>query len=121
MTLKEEFEKEIADKYPENTISIIFEQSLDNYVNWLENKIIDSKRKSTGLFDKNEKLIHVGDIISYYGKILLVESDLVKGLLLKPINKPFRENFEYDSRSIIFAKEKIEVIGNIYENPELLK
>lgn len=38
-TLRQEFEKEISDKYPGQTLTILFEQRLENYVKWLENKL----------------------------------------------------------------------------------
>lgn len=40
MTLREQFEKEISDKYKGDTMMILFEQRLENYVKWLENKIL---------------------------------------------------------------------------------
>lgn len=43
MTLREQFEKEVSDKYFGQTIKILFEQRLENYVKWLENKINSSK------------------------------------------------------------------------------
>lgn len=43
MTLREQFEKDISDKYPGNTMMILFEQRLENYVKWLENLTINSE------------------------------------------------------------------------------
>lgn len=70
----------------------------------------------TGLTDKNGKKIFEGDIVS-----------------ITDINEKFicvweKHNFEYEfqSKTMSFGicgvhKDEIEVIGNIHDNPELLK
>jgi uncharacterized phage protein (TIGR01671 family) len=75
----------------------------------------------TGLKDKNKKEIFEGDILksilSYNGKekILIVYwSEPVAGFMLNDINHSFGWEFGLSFRTL-------EVIGNIYENPELLK
>lgn len=69
--------------------------------------------------DKNGKIIFGDDIIQYFSKKLLVEISLDNGISLLVLNKPFCDNFQYDSRSIITDTENIEVIGNIHDSPEL--
>lgn len=75
--------------------------------------------QSIGLNDKYGNEIYEGDIIRYYGKILLVEyiQELL-GFRLRVLNKPFIDNFTYDALSIFHAKEEIEIIDNIHKTPD---
>ena len=76
----------------------------------------------TGLKDKNEKLIYEGDII----KIKLFESKLY---VVKFIDGGYRlilcnsKKYFYIDITMLYSKEECmyEVIGNIYENFELIK
>ena len=69
----------------------------------------------TGLLDKGEKEIYEGDVINIYRQIIdKVNEDateLIENIVVK---------WDYEQLSALFY-DKIEVIGNIYENPELLK
>jgi len=64
----------------------------------------------TGLKDKNGKEIYEGDVVRWSGKVYLIEwHDKVAGFVMQN-NGIERPDVEFES----------EVIGNIYENPELL-
>ena len=70
----------------------------------------------TGLKDKNGKEIYEGDIIEQNDKIGEVTFANGKFQLYK--NVEFGSGFcDIDYRSVVY----VEIIGNIYKNPELLK
>lgn len=74
----------------------------------------------TGLHDKNGKEIYEGDIISNgYEKCIVVWVKEYAGFMLKLINKEY-EDKEWTNPMIDLRNDE-EVIGNIYENSDLLK
>ena len=66
-----------------------------------------------GSYDKNGKEVYEGDIVrDLYGSLYIVEWDIVK-IAFRGV--PARSVCKIDT---VYAHE-LEVIGNIYENPEL--
>lgn len=80
--------------------------------------------QSTGLLDKNGTEIFEGDVLSTYTDNLVIKRDNLLGFYVE-----VDEKREYFSEIVdieyldLFAKDfgvAVEVLGNIYENPELL-
>ena len=69
----------------------------------------------TGLKDENGNEIYEGDILDFNG--LIVEVRFVRGVFAFLVNGDLDKELCGDCRTDLFAK----VIGNIYDNPELLK
>ena len=76
----------------------------------------------TGLKDRNGKEIYEGDIVEY--------DDFSMGIYLTREQPKIRSEVRYNDRTcgfkitgkfFGFKGEKVEVVGNIYENPELLE
>jgi len=89
----------------------------------------------TGLFDKNKKEIYEGDLVYLYDIIWDDVKDTEKkrkrmfevywrvdGWHLKDKNgEQYDNGYTYDDWDDIVRWKELKVIGNIYENPELLK
>ena len=74
--------------------------------------------QSTGLFDKNNKEIFEGDIVLVLGSLYTVFYDNEKGSYRL---KPHDDRWNVDYMSNFSHGGNFEIIGNIYENPELLE
>ena len=71
----------------------------------------------TVFLDKNGKEIYEGDIVkSILGQVFFINFDY-GSFGAQHINT----NTRYSSATFSFHEKKFEIIGNIYENPELLK
>lgn len=72
----------------------------------------------TGLTDKNGKEIYEGDVVGH--DTVEYKDDFAE---VKFVDGCFYAEFRYDGRTWfeLVSRDRIIVIGNIYENPELLK
>nr|DAD94208.1 MAG TPA: YopX protein [Siphoviridae sp. ctbBv3] len=82
--------------------------------------------QSTGLRDKNGKEIFEGDIITDGHTLGILRNHQTLGFYM--VDEKGKENFLSDTvdtegfeEAKEFMKNSIEIIGNIYENPELLE
>lgn len=84
------------------------------------------KRQFTGLTDKNGKDIYEGDIIAYFYEETVIKGHLVseRGYSLNAVifhNSMFCIGIDNDFALGNWAEDDdLEIMGNIYENPELL-
>ena len=81
--------------------------------------------QSTGLFDRNNKEIFEGDIITNGKDVMCMKRHNTLGFYAEQKGKvefiadsAVLEEFEEDTKEIA---DILEIIGNIYENPELLE
>ena len=76
--------------------------------------------QSTGLKDKNGKEIFEGDILDYRGRKALVRwHGSYASFIYRFVDELQNRNTEW--KPLYLAYMKCEIIGNIYENPELLE
>lgn len=76
--------------------------------------------QSTGLKDKNGKEIFEGDIVDYKGRKALVSwHGSYASFIYRFVDELQKRNAEWNP--LCLAYMRCEVIGNIYENPELLE
>lgn len=104
---------------------VIVNFGMYNEADYNGTEIIDyTLMQSTGLFDKNGKEIFEGDVVNAY------DTDRNEGRIYKTTNLigivTYRENAFCLKQGNVLTdlwvhSEEVEVIGNIYENPELLE
>lgn len=76
--------------------------------------------QSTGLVDKNGKEIFEGDILDYKGRKALVRwHGSYASFIYRFVDE--LQNRKTEWKPLYLAYMKCEIIGNIYENPELLE
>ena len=73
--------------------------------------------QSTGLVDKNNKEIFEGDIVQFFDSLYTVFYDISEGSYRL---KPHDDRWVVDYMCNFSSEESFEVVGNIYENKELL-
>lgn len=74
--------------------------------------------QSTGLKDLNGIEIFGGDIVRFFDSLYTVFYDIKEGSYRL---KPHDDRWVVDYMSNFSSEESFEVVGNIYENPELLE
>ncbi len=111
----------VVTTYPEGITFI-----LTNFSMWGDDEysgsIIDDAilMQSTGLKDKNSKEIFEGDILDYKGRKALVRwHGSYASFIYRFVDELQKRNTEW--KPLYLAYMKCEIIGNIYENPELLE
>lgn len=113
------------------------EQKMDNeidHISWLEDEfycigdgityMVSAEdlelMQSTGLKDKNDKEIFEGDILDYKGRKALVRwHGSYASFIYRFVDELQKRNTEW--KPLYLAYMKCKIIGNIYENPELLE
>ena len=76
--------------------------------------------QSTGLFDRNGKEIFEGDILDYRGRKALVRwHGSYASFIYRFVDEPHKRKAEW--KPLYLAYMKCEIIGNVYENPELVE
>lgn len=87
---------------------------------WLHFDDYECIMQSTGLKDKNGKDIFEGDILDYKGRKALVRwHGSYASFIYRFVDEPHKRKAEW--KPLYLAYMKCEIIGNIYDNPEILK
>ena len=98
-----------ANLYEFGKFLVTLEDSLDTFQNWVF-------QQYTGLKGKNGKEIYEGDIVRAFHK---GQYNQIGEVFFEKKRPSFRVRFK--NNKDILVRRDLEVIGNIFENPELLK
>ena len=83
--------------------------------------IKNTEGQFTGLKDKNGKEIYEGDIVKYKFCGIYITAKIVFNQNVCSFQLSYKNINNHWITNTIYTSDDIEVIGNIYENPELLK
>lgn len=100
-------------EYPERKMSYSRDWANYDWGDLIQDKERFEVMQYTGLKDKNGKEIYEGDILEGFGKWVVMFSN---GKFIFQLQKRNKRGFDPESIDFDF----VAVIGNIYENPELL-
>lgn len=100
-----------------------FNEELDfigDYITFVRKADEIELMQSTGLFDRNIKEIFEGDIVNYKGRKAIIKwHGSYASFIYRFVDELNKRSAEW--YPLYLAYLKCEVIGNIYENPELLE
>ena len=101
-----------------HTTGKVFIKDIKKGINGTFEVVFNTIGQFTGLYDKNDKEIYEGDIVS-------LNKDLLGSYVVRYDSKNarfsmYRDNYEQAGFNLETMKN-YEVIGNVYDNPELTK